>query len=1437
MKTILGLDLGTNSIGWAFVREAEHTSEISTIEKIGVRVNPLTTDEQTNFEKGKPITTNASRTLARSARRNLQRYKLRRENLIQILKENKFITSDTILAENGNKTTFETFRLRAEAAERQLELNEVARVLLQINKKRGYKSSRKVNNTEEGQLIDGMEIAIKLYHENLTPGQYVLDLLLQGKKKVPEFYRSDLQNEFDQIWNNQKSYYPDLLTDALKAELIGKGKVATWAILKSPLSLVGIKRDKKRDELKLENYQLRSQALKEKIDLELVAIVLQEINGQMATSSGYLGAISDRSKELYFNKQTVGQYQYAQLAANPHARLKNQVFYRKDYLDEFETIWEVQAKGRDNCFTPALKQEIRDVVIFYQRKLKSQKGLISFCEFEQKQVEVNGKLKTVGLRVAPKSSPLFQEFKIWQILNNVLIRRKGATKKQIKAENIPNLFPEENPVLVLDATTKQALFEELNLKGNLSAKDILQLLDLKSSDWEINYTTLEGNRTNAALYNAYLTILEEEGYDIREELKLKLTKDDISLVDIDKSANEIKTMVRDIFNHLGINTAILDFDAELEGKAFEQQAAYQLWHLLYSYEEDNSPTGMDTLYRLLHEKFGFSKVHAKIIGSIAFQDDYGSLSSKAIRNIYPFIKENDYAEACTLAGYRHSKHSLTKEEIEKRELKSRLDILPKNSLRNPIVEKILNQMVNVVNTIIDTENDKLEKDGKPRNFRFDEIRVELARELKKNAKEREELTKAVNAGKIEHDKIVKILQTEDGIKFPTRNDIIRYKLYEELKYNGYKDLYTNTYISREKLFTKEYDIEHIIPQSRLFDDSFSNKTLVPRQVNLNKGNATAYDYIDTLGELQLQDFISRVESLKDQISKAKYKKLLMKGADIGEGFIERDLRDSQYIAKKAKEILFQITKSVLSTSGAITERLREDWGLVNIMKELNLPKYDAAGLVETQYDKNNQAKKVIKDWTKRNDHRHHAMDALTVAFTKRSFIQYLNNLNARRHNTSDTISNTEHKKAIEVNRLKISSKDALGIEEKETHKVTDNKGNYKRVFNEPVPNFRQVAKLHLENVLVSHKAKNKVVTRNINKVKGSDVVQIALTPRGQMHKETVYGKIKQYAFKEEKVSAKFDASTIAMVSNPQYKALLLKRLQENNNDPKKAFTGKNALNKMPIILKDGSQMPEKVKLMWMEDDFTIRKEIGPDLKIEKVIDEGVKRILQARLDEYKGDAKKAFSDLEQNPIWLNKEKGIPIKRVTISGVKNAEALHSKKDHLGNPILDANGVEIPVDYVSTGNNHHVAIYEDEKGNLQEKVVSFYEAVARVNLGLPVIDKSYNEHLGWKFKFTMKQNEMFVFPSETFDPSAIDLLDSKNQALISKHLFRVQSISVVEYGNATVRDFKFRHHLETSVGDVKELQGVTYQQIKSLEPLRNIIKVRSNHLGEIIQVGEY
>ncbi len=1406
MKKILGLDLGSTSIGWALVNEAEADAEKSEIIRTGVRVIPLTTDEQGNFEKGKAITTNQDRTSKRSARRNLQRYKLRRKELINVLTERGLITENSIMTEDGANTTYQTLDLRAKAASERVEKDELARIFIAINKKRGYKSSRKAKNDDEGQLIDGMSVAMTLHERDITPGQFVNELLQEGKKYIPEFYRSDLQKEFERVWSVQKRFYPDLLTDQLKEQLIGKNSKAVWAICEKPFGIVGSKRTTTGFDKKVENYQWRGDALNKQLSLEQLVVVLQEINAQINSSSGYLGDISDRSKTLYLNKQTVGQYLFEQIKKNPHTRLKGQVFYRKDYEDEFDTIWKEQAKHHKEL-TPDIKEIIRDIIIFYQRRLKSQKGLISICELEgkTKQVLVNGKLssKLTGPKVCPKSSPLFQEFRIWQRLNDVeVINKKERTKWK------------------LDEEAKEILFAELSIKEKLTKSDVLKRLYKNHKELELNFEKLDGNRTSAKLFKAYQSIVELSGHDEFDFEKMP--------------AEEVIEVVTSVFNTLGITTEILHFNTNLDGKALEQQAHYQLWHLLYSYEGDNSKTGNASLIQKLKEKFGFEEAYAKIIAAVTFEDDYGSLSAKAISKILPHLKngfsyggdknEPEKPSAVEMAGYESHSHSENKEERANKVLKPKLDILPKNSLRNPVVEKILNQTINVVNAIIDEYSEKDTTGKIVKYWKPDEIRLELARELKKSAKEREYLTKAINSATVEHEKIRSTLEKEFGLTYISRNDIVRYKLWKELEPRGYKTLYTNTYISPDKLFSKEFDIEHIIPQSRLFDDSFSNKTLELRSANIEKGDKTAFDYVsEKYGEAGIKEYEQRVEELykggKDGISKGKYKKLLMKDSEIPDGFVERDLRNSQYIAKKAKELLEGICRTVNTTTGSITDRLREDWQLIHVMKELNWEKYDKLGL--TYYETNREGKRLprIKDWTKRNDHRHHAMDALTVAFTRYNHVQYLNNLNARKDEQKKMAANIK------------------AIENKELYK--DERGKLK--FKPPIPldDFRAEAKKHLENTLISFKAKNKVVTPNVNKIKGSKKGdQKTLTPRGQLHNETIYGSIKQYKTTEVKVGGSFDEATIAKVAKKSYREALQKRLAEFDNDPKKAFTGKNSLDKNPIYV-DALQtykVPEKVKLVEEETIYTIRKAINPDLKIDKVVDAKVKSILQQRLDAFGGDAKKAFVNLDENPIWLNKEKGIAIKSVTITGVSNAVALHTRKDKYGKPILDEHGVPLPVDYVNTNNNHHVAIYRDEKGNLQEQVVSFFEALARKNAGLPIVDKEYKKADGWEFLLTLKQNEYFVFPNEEngFNPAEIDLKNEKNFNLISPNLFRVQVTSSKFY--------VFSHHLVTrAIGGEdfknKSLVGYLYHFIRTPVNLEGVVKVRLNHLGKIVQLGEY
>lgn len=1395
MKKILGLDLGTTSIGWALVNEAESGEEKSSIIKVGVRVNPLTVEEQGNFQKGKSITTNSGRTLKRTARRNLQRYKLRRDNLLEVMRKAGWINDSTVLAEQGPRTTFETLGLRAKAATEEISLEQFARVLLSINRKRGYKSSRKAKNSDEGSLIDGMAVARILYDNDITPGQFAYERICEGKYSIPDFYNSDLERELDLVWEKQKSYYPELLTDELRENLRGKNKSQVWKICESALGVSGKKRQKKGRELMFENYLWRSMALTEKLSLEDFTYVLQEISGQIASSSGYLGKISDRSKELYFAHETVGQYLVRNFTENPHFSSRNVVFYRQDYLDEFERIWETQ-KHFHNGMTPELKHEIRDIVIFYQRPLKSQKSLISICPFEQRTVNTvtDGvqKVRIVGPRVCPKSSPVYQEFKIWQILNNC----------RIDGEQIP-------------MNARVSLFNELTWKGKISKSDVIKsVYGSTRRGMDLNFAELDGNSTMSSLLTCYLKMLENKGTDITGYDKLPSEK--------------LLPLLKKQFTNNGWDAGLLEFNSLADN--IEQQPLYRLWHLLYSYEGDKSQTGNKSLIAKLSEYFGFDEESARILAAASFTQDYGSLCVKAIRKILPYMKQEgqDYSTACASAGYRHSAKSLTREEIASRELKERMELLPKNTLRNPVVEKILNQMVNVVNAVI-------EEYGRP-----DEVRIELARELKKSAKEREQMTSAIAKSTKEYEEVEKILKEKLGVRNISHNDIIRYRLYQELKDNGYKALYSDRYIPFEQLFSKNIEIEHIIPQARLFDDSFSNKTLEYSDVNKEKGNTTAMDYVlQKYGEAGAETYRHKIEKLFDAnaIGRTKMKHLLMRETDIPDGFINRDLRDSQYIAKKAKEMLEDVVRYVVTTTGSVTDRLREDWQLVNVMQELNWDKYDALGMTEIREDKDGRRIRRIKNWTKRNDHRHHAMDALTIAFTKRSYIQYLNYLNARLQKSGEADEQT-------INLEDYVLEDLSNVEPVRLNAIVrtiENSQLYwdggKRRFCPPMPldEFRAEARHHLEAALVSVKAKNKVVTRNVNVTKKSGGVNktVQLTPRGQLHNETVYGKVRHYATSDEKVGSGFTEEKILTVAKKSYREALLKRLYEFDGDPKKAFCGKNSLDKNPVYVNDShsEQVPPKVKIVNFSESYAARKEIGKDLKVEKVVDSGIRSILKARLDEYGGDPTKAFTNLEENPIWLNKEKGISIKRVTITRVSNATPLHDRHDNVGNNLVDENDNIIPSDYVSLNNNHHVAIYTDADGNYHENVVSFFEATARAIDGAPIVDREFNRELGWNFLFSMKRNEYFVFPNPKtgFDPNEIDLMNPENYPLISSNLFRVQKLSAMNY--------VFRHHLETNVEENLELKDITWKRIGAFASLKGIVKVRINHIGEIVAVGEY
>ncbi|MDE6264796.1 MAG: type II CRISPR RNA-guided endonuclease Cas9 [Paramuribaculum sp.] len=1291
MKQILGLDLGHTSIGWGVVIENEEPSETSSILGAGVRRVPLSVDETKEFTEGKSITTNAGRRQKRSARLNKHRYKLRRHSLKDLLLESGFINENTVFAETGSGSTFSAIALRAKAATQEISLEELGKVLMMLNKKRGYKSNRKMTEDVGNGNIDTLEIATMLKSRNITPGEYSLELYENGKKSVPDFYKSDLIEELKRICVTQHRFNP-LIPENIIDSVKGKNESQTWAILASALNLKGVKRVSSRGlDKRIEECRWRVTALTSPIGLEQFATIVSKLNAAASSASGLLSEMSERSKELLLNSETIGQYKFRLLSDNPHHSFKNVSFYRQDYIAEFNTIWETQAKFHPEL-TDEIKEKIKETIIFYQRPLKSQKSKVAYCELGSGTImtDKDGKKRLVnaGPKVAPKSSPYFQQFRIWQTLNNLKIDDKPLTLEE-----------------------KQLLACNLEFCDKMSGKDIMALLAVKGKNHTLNIKEIEGNHTSAAILHACEKIAEITGH---------------SLDGISTYPSLRAKAVAEILEVLGINKDILFFNPLLSGEDAEMQPAYRLWHLLYSAEADDSRSGNEKLKKTLCRLFNFNDETVLPLSSLTFPSDYASISVRAIKKLLPYLMKGQmYSEACQSAGLNHSKRSLTSQEIGTKVYADHIENLKKNSLRSPVVEKILNQMINVVNALV------------AQYGHFDEIRVEMARELKKSAKERENMTKSINDREKDNSRISEILKAAPfNIAHPTRNDIIRYRLYEELEMNRHHTLYSDIYIRKEELFTNKFNVEHIIPKSLLFDDSFANKTLESAQANLSKGNMTAYDYVlDTYGEVGIERYTATIDELvkNGALSPAKAKKLKCTADKISSDFLNRDLALTQYISKKAIEMLEEISPKVTATTGAVTDKLRQDWGLIDIMKELNWDKYDRLGLTSSYTDHNGNTVKQINDWTKRNDNRHHAMDAITIAFTRPEYINYLNNLNARSDKSGIIYS----------------------IQQKFMHR--DKNGNLRFTPPMPADKLRTEVKEKLNSVLISTKAKNKVVTTNTATTKSSAGERKSkyLTPRTQLHNETVYSRSYYYKTSEVKVDGNMNAEMINKVAVKAYREALENRLMQFNGDAKKAFTGKNSLKKTPLFIDEAhtQQVPEKVKIVELEPRHTVRVAVSENLNIEKVIDKRVKKILEERIAIYGGNKKEAFANLDTNPIYLNKEKGIVIKKVRINaGVKNVVALHDAHNHLGNKLLNPDGLPIPADFVATSGNHHVALFITPEGKIEEVIVSYFEAVARAiaSPALPVIDRNFKSEEGWQFLMTLKKNEYIVFPGyETSD----------------------------------------------------------------------------------------
>ena len=795
---------------------------------------------------------------------------------------------------------------------------------------------------------------------------------------------------------------------------------------------------------------------------DAAAIVGDEGEKKKDSNSAYLAGIRANDEKLQDEHKTVGQYFAEQLRQNQSEsptggisyRIKDQIFSRQRYIDEYDQIMAAQRVYYPDILTDVFIRMLRDEVIFMQRPLKSCKHLVSLCEFEKQekvmrvqQDDGKGGRQLVerrvkfGPKVAPKSSPLFQLCRIYEAVNNIRLTRPDGSPRDIT--------PEERAKIVA----------HLQSSASLSFAALKKLLKEKAliADQLTSKSGLKGNSTRVALASA-LQPYPQYHHLLDMELETRMMTVQLT----DEETGEVT-----------------EREVAVVTDSYVRQPLYRLWHILYSIEE------RDAMRRALITQLGMKEedLDGGLLDQLYRLDfvkpGYGNKSAKFICKLLPQLQQGlGYSEACTAVGYRHS-NSPTSEEITERILLEKIPLLQRNELRQPLVEKILNQMINLVNAL------KAE-------YGVDEVRVELARELKMSREERERMTIQNDKRKKANGKVAERIR-QCGL-YPTKPRIQKYMLWEEA---GKVCMYCGRSIEEEQCLNgDDMEVEHIIPKSVLYDDSYGNKTCACHECNQTKGNRTALEYIRAEG--REAEYMKRINDLlkEKKISYSKHQRLRWLKEDIPSDFLERQLRLTQYISRQAMAILQQGIRRVSASEGGVTARLRSLWGYGKILHTLNLDRYDSMGETERVSREGEATEELhITNWSKRMDHRHHAIDALVVACTRQSYIQRLNRLSSE----------------FGRGNKKMEDLEAQEQQAKETGRFS----NLERWLTQrPHFSVRTVSDKVAE-ILISYRPGQRVVTRgrNIYRKKTADGREVTcvqrgvLVPRGELMEASLYGKI------------------------------------------------------------------------------------------------------------------------------------------------------------------------------------------------------------------------------------------------------------------------------------------------------------------------------------------
>lgn len=1173
MKKVLGLDLGTNSIGWALI-QSDLENRNGKILGAGVRIIPMGQDALSKYDSGVGISRTADRTHYRSVRRLYQRNKLRRDRLHRTLnilgylpehyaneidfkkhfgqfkKETKlnykptekgyqFIFMDSFLEMSQEFKSigysgpipydWTIYYLRTKALTDKITKEELAWIILNFNQKRGYYQLRG-KDTDETKNQEFVQLKVK---ELLDTGEKVKGQIL-----------------FNVVFENGWRYDKKIVK---KENWIGRTKefIVTKNTLKSGETKISYK------------------AVDSQVDWPAVKAKTE----QNIKTSG----------------KSVGQFIYESLKDNAKQKIRGKLIKtieRKFYKQELVAILLQQAKYHPELTSEIKLQEVIEHLypknisqknklkgkniqylliedlIFYQRPLKSKKSTIGLCSYEfrtYKRLGENDSEIEVKeyLRAIPKSHPLYQEFRLWQFVKNLKIidTTLEATSKNKNDSDvtITMLSKDEEWVDLYEYLYERSEVEEKHILDYLIQKGKITKQEKKENKYRWNYVSSKRYPCNTT----------------RADLLKRLSK-----------------------------------VANLNPKYFlTPKIEKELWHLIYSVKDKvEFEKALETF--ATKKEIDVESFKSAFLKTPAYNSDFGTLSHKAItkllrlmrmgrywslenidkktrdrinkiisgeydQNIRDRVREKSYHLSkleqfsglpLWLASYilydRHSELGDIQQWKSPKDINHFLQNFKQHSLRNPIVEQVITETLRVVRDIWQSY-------GEGKESYFTNINLELGRELKNSNEKRKRISDRnrenqntntrirhllkelmednsvqgdVRPFSPSHQEILKIYEegllqnpnvdysrvSEDEIEnirkknTPSKNDLIKYKLWLE---QGYISPYTGAIIPLSKLFTTDFEIEHIIPQSRYFDNSLSNKVICETDVNKDKGNKTAYEYLlikggDIVDGHELLGIETYEKHCQKYFKKNRKKLANLLSEEIPEGFINRQLNDSRYIAKYIKGLLSNIvreegeqeptSKYLLPVSGAITAKLKQDWGLNDKWNELIAPRFKRLNKMTNSTDygyedsKINSFRITVPEEIKRGfskkriDHRHHTLDAIVLALTTREQVNYLNSLNANRENYS-----------LKAQLLK-----------------KNKRGDYTKHFLEPFSSLANIVLDNLNKVIVSFKKNNRVINKTNNKTwqwvhhEGHWIKKLIKQDKGDswsirksLHKETVSGKI------------------------------------------------------------------------------------------------------------------------------------------------------------------------------------------------------------------------------------------------------------------------------------------------------------------------------------------